>query len=617
MVGLGGSAEMSALRKESFKWVTKRPYYSAAAIEAERWAAWQREFKAGLSLLPFYWARHVDGEMKRRGGVESEAARGWFAGIAAAARGRLSFGASDDEIRAAAKAAAREGADIAALADARGGAQLVSALAAHCWVWGVEPPKGALIMPNQKFSEIAGNYLPFPANRENHGSVLGVSGADAVRQSRDGGAGVADGAAIRRMLCSRWWLRRLRRAHGRRCEAAAIGAGVIRRGLWPYASQDCVARRTAQRRRNARALDQAAVECAETGESLKLADVVAGSVANPEVKRGELMVRIKGCDAVANEAGHSAEFWTLTAPSRFHAQRIIGATAEANPAYQGATPKEAQGYLCKVWARARAAWKRRGLEVFGLRTAEPHHDGCPHWHLIAYGSRRDLRYARRLLRVYALRDSPDEPGARRHRFVVLEAKGAKGAAYAAKYVSKNINGAGMDGERDGETGRKVSSTVERVDAWAAAWGIRQFQFFGCPSVSIWRALRRFREPVAIAGAMLERARSAADDADFAAFWRAAVAGGLRLIWRPAAALTMYGDAAAPRIEGVCEGARRALLPVKNWVIRWAGAAKNAAGVAFDFPRSCVNNCTRQVFDPYAEAAAAVLSIVESDSLAAA
>lgn len=566
---------MSALRKESFKWVTKRPYYSSAAIAAEQWAAWKREFKAGLSLLPFYWARHVDGEMQRRGGVESEAARGWFAGIAAAARGRLSFGASDDEIRAAAKAAAREGADIAALADARGGPGLLAALAAHCRAWGIDPPKGA------------------------------------------GCGSSSDDSAVRRMLCARWWLRRLRRAHGRRCEAAAIGAGVIRRGLWPYASQDCVARRTAQRRRNARALDQAAVECAETGESLKLADVVAGSVANPEVKRGELMVRIKGCDAIANEGGLSAEFWTLTAPSRFHAQRIIGAVAEPNPAYQGATPKEGQQYLCKVWARARAAWKRRGLSVFGLRTAEPHHDGCPHWHLIAYGSRRDLRYARRLLRVYALRDSPDEPGARRHRFVVLEAKGAKGAAYAAKYVSKNINGAGMDSERDSETGRKVSSTVERVDAWAAAWGIRQFQFFGCPSVSIWRALRRFREPVAIAGAMLERARSAADDADFAAFWRAAVAGGLRLIWRPAAALTMYGDAAAPRIAGVCEGARRALLPVKNWVIRWAGAAKNAAGVAFDLPRSCVNNCTQQVFDPYAEAAAAVFSIVAGDDLAAA
>lgn len=594
---------MSALRADSFKWKQARPYYSLNAIRAGEWAAWRREFRAGLAALPFYWSRHVEGEMQRRGGVESEAARGWFAGIAAAARGRLSLGASDDEIRAAAKAAAKEGADLAALAGVRGGPELVALLAGHCRAWGIEPAtvrncaaSGGLITPNgkSKIQDFHGEANPqiskfvFSSITDNHEDF---------------------GPAVRRMLCDRWWLRRLRRAHGRRCEAAAIGAGVIRRGLWPYSSQDAVARRTAQRRRNARVLDQAAVECEETGESLKLADVVAGSVANPEVKRGELMVRIKGCDAIAAEEGHAAEFWTLTAPSRFHAQRINGATAEPNPNYEGATPKEAQAYLSKVWARARAAWKRRGLAVFGLRTAEPHHDGCPHWHLIAYGPRRDLRFARRLLRVYALRDTPDEPGARRHRFVVLQAKGAKGAAYAAKYVSKNINGAGMEGDRDGETGRKVSSTVERVDAWAAAWGIRQFQFFGCPSISIWRALRRLRDPVAVAGAMLERARSAADDADFAGFWRAAVAGGLRLIWRPAAGPTIYGDAAAPRIAGVLEGARRALLPVKKWVIKWAGAAKNAAGVAFELPRSCVNNCTRPGhLDPWGEAAAAVFAI---------
>lgn len=593
---------MSALRAESFKWAAKRPYYSLDAIRAGDWAAWMRDFRAGLSLLPFYWARHVEAEMQRRGGVESEAARGWFSGIAAAARGRLSFGASDDDIRAAAKEAAKDGADLAALAGVRGGPELFGLLAKHCRAWGIDPAEmpdcavaGDLITDNSK-----------PENYDCHGEANPGNSEFpffSITNNHD-----AFAPAIRRMLCDRWWLRRLRRAHSRRCEGAAIGAGVVRRGLWAYASQDAVARRVAQRRRNARALENASVECEETGESLPLADVVAGSVANPEVKRGELMVRIRGCDAVANEEGCACEFWTLTAPSRFHAQRIIGATAEANPAYSGATPKEAQRYLSKVWARARAAWKRRGLAVFGLRTAEPHHDGCPHWHLICYGSRRDLRFARRLLRVYALRDNPEEPGARKHRFVVLEAKGSRGAAYAAKYVSKNINGTGMESERDGETGRQVSATVERVDAWAAAWGIRQFQFFGCPSVSIWRALRRMREPVAVAGALLERARAAADDADFAGFWRAAVAGGLKLIWRPASGATIYGDPAAPGIAGVCEGARRALLPVKKWVIKWAGAAKSAAGVAFDLPRSCVNNCTRAPVDPFAESVAAVFSI---------
>lgn len=539
------------MKTDAFKWVQKKPYLSYAAIlEAER-VRLEMDRRARVALLPWHWSKHVDREYERRGGVASESARAWFEGVTDSARGRLPLSASDDDLRAAAKQAAADGEGIAGLASVRSGEALRALLEDHCRCWGIEPPKGCEDMP-----------------------------------------------AIRRMVCARWWLRRLRRVQGRKCDKAAIVGGVVRRGLWAYASQDAIERRTAQRKRNARALDKAVVECEASGESLPLADVVAGSIANPEVKRAELMVRIKGCDAIAAENQDACEFWTLTCPSRFHSQHIINAVSEPNPNYDKLTPKEAQIYLTKVWARARAAWKRRGLRVFGLRTAEPHHDGTPHWHLIAYGPRRDLRFARRLLRVYALRDSGDEPGAKKRRFVVLPAKaGTKGAAYAAKYVAKNINAEGMGGDIDHETGRKVTSTVLRVDAWASVWGIRQFQFFGCPSISVWRTLRRMRGPVAVVGSMLERARSAADDSDFAEFWRSAVRGALSLIYRAADCLTAYGDAAAARVVGVAEGpGRRALLPEKKWIIRWGGPG---VAVAFDLPWSCVNNCTGPVSDDFA------------------
>ena len=581
---------------ESFRWLYKRPYLDFREIKRREWAERRAELRAGLAMLPTIWSGHVGAEFERRGGVECEAARAWFAGIVAKARGRVSLASSDDDLCAAAKEAA---ATAVRVLDCGG----VGALRAYCHSWGINPPNGAEpITPK-----------PIVQDGKFHRNGRGENVISAVFSITPN-----TGPAVKRMLCPRWWLRRLRRAHGRRCEGAAIGAGVVRRGLWPYASQDTVVRRRDQRWRNARALDEAVIECAESGEALPLAEVVAGSIANPEVKRGELMVRIRGCDAIAVGEGYAAEFWTLTAPSRFHAQRIAGAVAEPNPAYEGATPKDAQAYLNAVWARARAAWKRCGLAIFGLRTAEPHHDGCPHWHLIAYGRADDLRVARWILKRAALKDSGWEAGARRHRFTHLVAKGAKGAAYAAKYVSKNINGAGMDGARDDETGRKISATVERVDAWAATWGIRQFQFFGCPQVSIWRALRRMREPVAVRGSLLERARCAADDADFAEFWRCAVRGKLSLIWRAAERLTMYGDAAAKRIAGVAEGARRALLPVKQWVIHWSGKAAAALGLGFGVSRSGVNNCTRRpVRDGYAESVAAVLAIFPAPGYCAA
>ncbi|MBS1188792.1 MAG: hypothetical protein H6R10_584 [Rhodocyclaceae bacterium] len=601
-----------------------------AGVERKEAQRAQKWLVGRLSLMPWRWAAHLRAEHGRRGGLESAAANIWLMNSTEPGRGRLPLSVSDDDIRAAAKEAAQDASDLVgwvagdvlidrgeAFAEATPGAdwgkyleaakvsRLYILLKGHCHRWGIEP---------------AAWVEDFPA------------------------------AAIRRMTCNRWWLRRLRRAHGKRSEGAAIAGGVVRRGLWPYASQDAVERRKAQRRRNALACEGAAVRCEDTGEEIPLADIVEGSLANPTVKRSELMVRIRGADEYAELAGWKCEFWTLTAPSRFHSQRITGACSEANPGYgeedeatgqrKPLDPSDGQRYLCRVWSRARAAWKRRGLVVAGLRTAEPHHDGTPHWHLIVYGSARDLRFARRLLRVYAMRDTPDEPGARKHRFNYLKAQGGRaGARYAAKYVAKNIDGYGLDAARDTETGRKISSTVERVDAWAAHWGIRQFQFFGMPPVTAWRVLRRVADEVGPKTAPLERARRAADESDWCEFWRACEAGEFEIV-RRSVGLSAYGDAAAPRIAGVVEGGRRAMLPVKDWVIHWGtggrqggegdkpiaavrgfeavereGAALEplnnpwrferreapARAGGFAFPRSGVNNCTN-----FAEEAARAL-----------
>jgi hypothetical protein len=272
------------------------------------------------------------------------------------------------------------------------------------------------------------------------------------------------------------------------------------------------------------------------------------------------------------------------------------------------------------------------LAVYGLRTAEPHHDGCPHWHLVIYGPARDVRYARRLMRVYALSMDGGEPGARRARFRAMPLKGGQaGASYAAKYIAKNIDGGGMEGERDSETGRKVSESARRVDAWAAAWGIRQFQFFGLPVVGPWRVLRKIREPIAAGGA-LEEARRAADESRWCDYCRVLMAGGIRLLKDSAVRLTQYGDRAAAAVIGIAEGGRRAWLNRRRWVLCWGEAAKKSAvrsvrsqspvidakngkngaswcgfgtngpgaswvdralGWGFDLPWSGVNNCTRQ------------------------
>jgi hypothetical protein len=83
----------------------------------------------------------------------------------------------------------------------------------------------------------------------------------------------------------------------------------------------------------------------------------------------------------------------------------------------------------------------------------------------------------------------------------------------AKYISKGISG--CDVGEDYETGLDAEDSNVRLLAWKSLLGIRQFAFFGSPSVTVWRELRRIREP--LANQTLEKVRLAVDAGDWSVF----------------------------------------------------------------------------------------------------
>lgn len=315
------------------------------------------------------------------------------------------------------------------------------------------------------------------------------------------GPKIKDRPAVARMTCPIWWRRALRIAQARQLERGAITLGYVHKRGEIYASNATVARRMEQRRRNAAMLEATTARNLDTGDEYNLAELAAVSVANPAIRRGELMTRIAGFELVAKGLGHLAEFVTLTCPSRFHRMRQAeNGRMVHNAKHDGSSPRDAQKYLVRVWAQIRAKLGRMGLKVYGFRIAEPHHDACPHWHILLFippylgPERRALPRFRAVFRRYALRSDGSEAGAKKYRvrFDAIDLNKGSAAGYVLKYVSKNIDGNGYQVQGDIEGRQDAIYPGQRVEAWASTWGIRQFQQIGGPPVGVWRELRRMK-----------------------------------------------------------------------------------------------------------------------------
>ncbi|APG20946.1 replication protein [Kosakonia radicincitans] len=301
--------------------------------------------------------------------------------------------------------------------------------------------------------------------------------------------------AISKMLDSRWWHRALRKYAVRWREHLHIAFGDVKRDISPYCSKHHVSEWDTRRKRSRAIMSKLELEDQDTKERISLIEQIDKSISNPEKRRIELMTRIGGFEKIANENGFAGSFFTLTTPSRYHAWSMFG---HRNAKWSGTSPRVAQRYLNRIWQQIRAELARREIPVFGLRVAESHHDGTPHWHGLLFTAPEHVSELREVMQDYATREDVEELRGRNGKLPRFEMKGIdpeKGSAtgYVVKYISKNIDGYALDGEADDESGRPLKETAKHATAWASCWGIRQFQFLGGAPVSVWRELRRMHD----------------------------------------------------------------------------------------------------------------------------
>ena len=217
------------------------------------------------------------------------------------------------------------------------------------------------------------------------------------------GSKIDDGQAIARMTDHLWWRPRLRRLHGSESEALARSLGFVHETAGRYVSDEAVSRRKQQKRRN-RATLEATELVSEDGEILSLAEIYDSSLANKSLRRAELMTRAKGYEQIALECGHVGLFLTITCPGRMHAR--LFKSSQPNTDHDGSTATDGHAYLQRNWERMRAALERSGIKPYGLRIAEPHHDGTPHWHMLAFVPPEQSAELTAIMQHYAMQESP-------------------------------------------------------------------------------------------------------------------------------------------------------------------------------------------------------------------
>ncbi|KJY76352.1 replication protein [Vibrio nigripulchritudo] len=384
---------------------------------------------------------------------------------------------------------------------------------------------------------------------------------------------------VNRAMDEQWLVRQLRRKCAYELEQVARDLALVERHKQVYCSDFSVSRHRARCTANKEALQNTVAYDQDNEENwFTLSELAGKSVSNPEIRRTEMFVRLRGFEECAQELGHEAVFFTVTAPSRFHAV----SKGQWNPKWlAGGSPtaRQTHAYLLGLWQALGRTLSKKEIKVYGIRIVEPHQDGTPHHHMLLFMESEHREFVVNEFRRLAMEDSSNEKGAKKYRFKAERIDPEKGSAvgYVSKYLSKNVDGLHIDKDRGSSL--DGAQAAERVVTWARVNQIRQFQFVGGPSVSVWREMRRLREEFNEDDAMfsdleetehylLEKVRKAADVGDWKAFCYAmggvfvkrkdqpvrleysATIAAQKLIESGEYSATRYGDKAQAQISGL-------------------------------------------------------------------
>ncbi|PPE64780.1 replication protein [Pectobacterium brasiliense] len=320
--------------------------------------------------------------------------------------------------------------------------------------------------------------------------------------------------ALARVTEPNYWFKILWRirCHWRGCRDTA--KNLVHKKISPYISVRALREFASAQQRMNNFLENNELESSD-GDRISLQTAYESGNSCPKNRRTELMVRLRHTGEFFTAEGFCGYFLTITLPSRYHANHVDG---RENSRCTNINPRAGQEKLSQIWRNVHRKFARDDIFSAGFRMVEPNHDGTPHWHVLIWFRPEQAQSGLKILQDrYCREDNHSIAHDTTIRFKFLPIDPQRGAAgYCAAYVSKNVDGFGL--ESDLEAGLSAVDGATRATAWARLYRIRQFQQFGCVGATAWRELRRIRK-TPDCDPILQNFWQAADGGDFGQFIR--------------------------------------------------------------------------------------------------
>ena len=238
-------------------------------------------------------------------------------------------------------------------------------------------------------------------------------------------------------------------------------------GMMPYCT-DQTAKLFEDRRTSIHAKMQRSVAIPSTG--VTKSDIYANSERS---RLNQLYLTVKAMEQLAVSREYIWIMMTLTCPPRFH---------PSSKSYDGSSLRDGNDFLNQLYRKLFKFLGKKyhaNADYFGLRVAEVHQDGCPHWHVLFYCSDKMLIDIQSKLEQLLSGDGRPDGYYKTYSNKILKKQVDSGNETSPiGYVFKHLfpRSSGNVSTTDTRTDRRVSYALR-------AAGVRQYQLIGAEGIS--------------------------------------------------------------------------------------------------------------------------------------